>query len=319
MPYAFQEFRRLMPSSISGQDPIVRYLCALVSELSYHHVPEFEIDSNRRAKIIPCRQYNEIVNAGISTSVIEYLRQLDFIKPFVVFTRNVVAIGIPLNGNLFIGFRGTVFLYDWLINLRASLVNIHAGFQANGLIIPQYLGWGGGRVHRGFAGEAFRIAVQLVNKIQDNRNDKFNHILLSGHSLGGAVAALAEKFLTHNNTSTIIFGSPRYCDASAYFSSIRMPPTQIQRPGDIVPFVPPKQMGYSDHPYQIDTSGNTIVKPIHAKWPYINWRLALFLGKGVESHSIERYREELGETAKAALWNEPLTPYEKLKSEEIGS
>ena len=74
MPYAFDEFRTLMPSPISVRDPIVRYLCALASELAYHHVSAFEIDSNRRAKIIPCRRHIEIVNAGNPTNVLQYLR-----------------------------------------------------------------------------------------------------------------------------------------------------------------------------------------------------------------------------------------------------
>ena len=227
MPYAFDEFRTLMPSSISVRDPIVRYLCALASELAYHHVSAFEIDSNRRAKIIPCRRHIEIVNAGNPTNVLQYLRQMDFNKSFVVVDRSVVAVGIPVNENLFIGFRGTVFLYDWKINLRASLVDRNAGFQFTETKMRQLLGWrgdwggdwGGGRVHRGFAEEAVRIAVKLIDAMREHGLDNIDNICLSGHSLGGAVAALTENFIPHRKTSTCIFGSPRYCNASAYFSS----------------------------------------------------------------------------------------------------
>ena len=315
MPYAFDDFHQLMPSTISDQDPKVRYLCALVSELAYHHVPQFEIDSNRRAKIIPCRKYIEIVKNGKSTNVLEYLRQMDFIEPFVVVTRSVVAIGIPLNGNLFVAFRGTKSQYDWRINLCASLVELNIDFQTTKLFMRRNFCWIGGRVHRGFAEEAFRIAVIIANKIQNLRNGKINQILLTGHSLGGAVAAIAEKFIPHNNKSTIIFGSPRYCDASVYFSSIGKLPIQIQRFGDLVPCVPPKQMGYSDHPYQFDTSGNQIMEPICAsRWPHFIWRTALFLGKGFEPHRMELYRQELGKTANAKWWKEELAPYERLKS-----
>ena len=135
MCYAFDEFRKLKPLSISSQDPIVRYLCALVSELTYHHVPEFEIDSNRRAKIVPCEQYIEIVNAGISHSVSGYLDNMDFTWSFVEFDRGVVVVGLLLNGNLFVGFRGTVYLYDWKINLCASLVEPDVDFQTTELEI----------------------------------------------------------------------------------------------------------------------------------------------------------------------------------------
>ena len=320
MPYAFDEFRTLIPSSLSNRDPIVRYLCALVSELAYHHVPAFEIDSNRRAKIIPCRQYIEIVNTGIPTNVLQYLREMDFNHSFVVVDRGVVAVGILLNENLFIGFRGTVFLYDWKINLRASLVELNAGFRFSGPRMAKFTGWGGGRVHRGFAEEAVRIAVKLIDAMRDHRLDKIDNIFLSGHSLGGAVAALTENFIPRGNTSTCIFGSPRYCNASVYFSSAGGAPTQIQRPGDIVPLVPPRRIGYAEHPYQFDTSDNLIVEPIRASgWPHFIWRAALFLGKGFEPHSMEVYRQELGNTAKASLSDKPLAPYEKLKSANIGS
>ena len=319
MPYAFDEFRTLKPSSISIPDPIVRYLCALASELAYHHVPAFEIDSNRRAKIIPCRRHVEIVNSGIPTDVFQYLRGIDFNNSFVVVDRSVVAVGIPLNENLFIGIRGTVFLYDWKINLRASLVEQNAGFRFDGPIMRQFSGWGGGRVHRGFAEEAVRIVAKLMDAMQEHGNDNINHIFLSGHSLGGAVAALVENFFPRGRTSTCIFGSPRYCNTSAYFSSPGRPPTQIQRPGDIVPLIPPRQIGYADHPYQYDTSGNQIVEPIRAsRWPHFIWRAALFLGKGFEPHSMEVYRQELGKTANASWWDKPLTPYEELKSANIG-
>ena len=182
----------------------------------------------------------------------------------------------------------------------------------------RYLCWGGGRVHRGYAEEAFRIAQKIATKIQDYGDDKFNHIFLSGHSLGGAVAAIAENFFPHNNTSTIIFGSPRYCNTSAYFSSIGKPPTQIQRSRDLVPFLPPKRMGYADHPYQFDTSGNPIMEPISVSiWPQFKWCLALFLGKGSKPHCMELYRQELGKTANAKWWKKKLAPYEKLKSAKL--
>ena len=124
--YAFEEFRRLisdLQDPISDRDPVVRYLCALVSELAYHHVPEFEIDHKKRAKIIPCKKHIEIVNAGIPTDVIQYIQGMDFMDSFVVVDRGVVAVGINANGFLFIGFRGTVFLFDWKINLQASLID----------------------------------------------------------------------------------------------------------------------------------------------------------------------------------------------------
>ena len=324
MDYAFEEFLELMPSSFSSEDPKVRYMCALVSELAYHHVPEFEVDSNRRIKLIPCRQYIEIVSAGISTNVLGYLRQKDFITPFVVIDRSVVAVGFRLEETLFIGFRGTNSLYDCKINLRTSLVEPDIDFRFIELTYHRYFGLKGGRVHQGFAEEAFRISVKIINELKrDEYHRAFNQILLTGHSLGGAVAAIAEKFISsslHSSTSTVTIGSPRYGNTAACFSFIGNPPTQIQRLGDIVPFVPPRLMGYSDHPYQFDTSGNPIAESTRASvWLHFKWCKALCLGKGFEAHGMEHYRKELGKTANASLWDKPLTPHEKLKTAKIGS
>lgn len=52
------------------------------------------------------------------------MERADFINSFVVVDRNVVAVVIAINGFLFIGFRGTLFLYDWKINLRASMIDL---------------------------------------------------------------------------------------------------------------------------------------------------------------------------------------------------
>lgn len=148
-----------MSSSVFGQNPQVRYLCTLVSELAYHHVPKFEIDSNRRTKIIPCEGYINIVKGRKSTNVREYLVRLDFGNSFVVVDRGVVAVCIPVGDTLFIGFRGTGSLYDWKINLRASLEE--SGF------------------HRGFAEEAFRISVKITineSAVSNSIPQRFGHV-----------------------------------------------------------------------------------------------------------------------------------------------
>ena len=294
-------------------DPIIRYLCALVAELAYHHVPAFEIDHKKRAKIIPCKHYAEIITAGTPTNVIPYLQELEVKKAFVVVDRGIIAIGIPINEMLFVGFRGTMFLFDWKINLKAPLVEVNSCIRFRRPFVNEVVGWGGGRVHRGFAEEAVRISARLMDSIRDMEIDNVNHIFLSGHSLGGAVAALSENFFPRGVTSTCMFGSPRYCDTSAHYCSPDGPPAQIQRPGDIVPLMPPRWMGYADHPYHFDTSGKPIIGPIRfSGWPYFVWRAALFLGKGFEPHNMEAYRQELGSAAATSHWAEPLAPYEEL-------
>jgi len=323
MAYAFDEFRNLVSglgSSVSDRDPVVRYVCALVAELTYYHVPAFEIDNKKRAMVIPCEGYRRIVERGESTNVAAYFQAMEFENAFVVVDRGVVAIGISLNGLLFIGFRGTKFLFDWRTNLRAPLVHVDFRFRVAG---PFMRGFSGGRVHQGFAEEAVRISAKIMDAIRDKQIENVDHVFITGHSLGGAVAALSETFIGPKAISTCIFGSPRYCDVSAYYGSHvgpPAPPAQVQRPDDIVPFVPPRRMGYADHPYQFSTAGDPLFDPISdSLWLYFLWRLLLFLGKRFEPHSVECYRRELGHAANAKWADEPLAPYEKLTVKDIES
>lgn len=316
MQYAFGEFRSLvsrLSSPIPNGDPILRYICALVSELAYYHVPKFEIDGRKRAKLVPSNGHAEIIRHGIATNVMQYIQSLDFSNSFVVVDRGVVSIGILVNKLLFIGFRGTMFLYDWKINLSASQVDLNSRILFDIPFVRHCSGLGGGRVHRGFAEEAVRISARIMDAMREQQMKEIDHIFLTGHSLGGAVAALAENFFPKGSISTCIFGSPRYCDISAYYSSPIRLPTQIQRSGDIIPLVPPKSMGYADHPYQFDTSGNSIVSPISSsQFFHFLWLAALFVGRRFEPHSMESYRRELGNAASVELANAPLAPCEKL-------
>lgn len=64
--YAIYEVPRLvrsLPSPIDNQSSTVRYLCALFSELAYYHVPQWELDDRKRAKLILCEAYRNTVLA----------------------------------------------------------------------------------------------------------------------------------------------------------------------------------------------------------------------------------------------------------------
>ena len=323
MPYAFDEFRTLMsrlpPRTVDG-DPVVRYLCALVSELAYHHVPEFEIDEDKRAKVVPCNGYIDIVRTGEPTDVVQYLQAMEFDNVFVVVDRGVVAVGIVLNDFLFIGLRGTVFFYDWKINLNASMVNVHSISWLRAPAMRWYGAVGSYRIHRGFGEEAVRVAARICDEMREKKIGQVDHVFLTGHSLGGAVAALVENFIGAESSSTIILGTPRYCDIGGFFCSPVGPPTHIRRRGDFVPSVPPRRLGYADHPYQFDTSGNLVWDQIRSSgWAHFAWCAGLFLCRGIEPHRIESYRREIGRTAGARLSDEPLIPHEKLKAVHVGS
>lgn len=323
MHHAFDEFHSLvsrLTTPYASTDPVVRYLCALLAELAYYHVPSFEIDRKRRAIVVPCAGYTRIVRAGEPTNIEQYLRGMDLANVFVVVDRGIVAVGITINNLLFIGFRGTVYLYDWKINLNASMVDVqtpawfavHAG-RLFGVMV-------GHRLHRGFAEEAVRISARIMDVLRKTHLHPVGHVFLAGHSLGGAVAAIAENFIGPASSSTIALGAPRYCDAAGYFRSGIGPPTHVRRRGDIVPSVPPKWWGYADHPYQFDTSGNPLAEPIHRSgWVHFTWCVSLFLCKGLAPHRVESYRKEMGRAAGAKWADAPLIPRRTLKAANISS
>jgi hypothetical protein len=135
-----------LPSPIDDRNPVVRYLCALFSELAYYHIPQWEIDDKKRAKLIPCNAYQALVARGRSTNLNTLFQQLDLPRGFAVADRGVVAVGLVLNRLLFIGFRGTQFLFDWRMNLRSKLVPVNARFRMRDPFVFSTIS---GRLHSG--------------------------------------------------------------------------------------------------------------------------------------------------------------------------
>jgi hypothetical protein len=303
-----------LPSPVDDRDPIVRYVCALFAELAYYHIPAYEIDDKERAKVIPCEAYQALVAHGTPTNVSIFLQQSDFPRGFVVVDRGAIAVGVVLNRLLFIGFRGTQFLFDWRINLRSRPMPVNSRLRVRGPFVINTIC---GRLHSGFSEEALRISAKVLDAIRDSNLGDIDYVFLTGHSLGGAVAAISENFLRVAQTSVCIFGAPRYSDVSAYYTLPEGPPTQVRRPGDVVPTVPPKWLGYMDHPYEFTTDGQPYVEFAKSSFASELWRWARFLGKRFEPHYMEAYRHELGHTAGASGASANLVPFEKLSAADI--
>lgn len=201
--------------------------------------------------------------------------------------------------------------------MRAPLVELDPGFIFRPGIAHKV---GTGRFHRGFAEEAMRISARIWDEIENGPDMQVDEIVLCGHSLGGAIAAICTPLLMGigERTRTLIFGAPRYCDVAALFARPGQFPTQINRPRDIIPSVPPRSLGYADCPRQFDTLGDPILSSMrNLELPFILWRWALLLAKRFESHSIEAYRLELGQTCGADLATEPLIDALKLTKVQI--
>ena len=204
-PFAFDEFPQLANSS---KPEVVRYVCAMVAELTYYHVPQFELDPigsenrtnsrhQKRAKVVPCEAYGEILKSGVQTDVRQLLVGMD-LDSFVIIDRGIVAVGLLICNQLFIGFRGTRFLFDWRVNLNHRLVEFDSMLFPYDPHYVALVGYRRGRVHSGYGEEALRVTPRILEEAE-GRLRRASRIFLVGHSLGGAVAAIIHKHPTQRN------------------------------------------------------------------------------------------------------------------------
>lgn len=128
-------------------------------------------------------------------------------------------------------FRGTdPNVEDWIQNFRADLVAFNLGNQTLA-----------GEVHRGFLDELERIYDQIAGHIRQMHADS-RQLLVTGHSQGGAVAALAVAALTangHTVDAAYTFAAPRCGNLLFARSLTRMTIHRVELGNDIVPHVPP--------------------------------------------------------------------------------
>lgn len=313
MNYAIDELPAVIGRIGSGNPDLqLTYACALLSELAYYHVPAWEIEAGRRALLVPCEAYARL-RRGSSSDVRTVLGTLDKEGLFVVETRGIVAVGFPHGDTLIIAMRGTIMMlaWDWRINLSARMVPFHH------LYWRDYQPASGG-CHSGFLGEAVRIGRKIEHEI-GNLGLQPKRIFLTGHSLGAAVAALSPWFLRRSCVRTL-FASPRYCDAAFLaidpFGAVR----NFRRDGDLVPFVPPRRMGYADMAEEFATNGQPYLRapPFRLRNLHVGpW--IRFIGSGTKAHKMELYRAETGAAAAAQAYAEPLTSCLKLRPAEVAA
>ena len=96
-----------------------------------------------------------------------------------------------------------------------------------------------GKVHTGFSDAYEAVSEQIQTAL--NRDDLASQpLLITGHSLGGALATLAAKRLTHQAgiAACYTFGSPRVGN-SAWVGQMRTPVYRIVNAADFVTILPP--------------------------------------------------------------------------------
>ena len=153
-----------------------------------------------------------------------------------------------------------------------------------------------GGIHRGFKAALDDIWDNLYTHYEKNATGK--QLLVTGHSLGAALATLYSHRICYSNSACYTFGSPRVGTPKQtkkmVFSAYR-----FRNNNDIVTKVPPEFLGFShksDKTTYFDVEGN--VKEGYSRWYMVKqWfkgtGKGLLKGKvdGFSDHSMGGYHE----------------------------
>ncbi len=126
-------------------------------------------------------------------------------------------------GMLVLAFRGTEkSIQDWKTDLRAKLV------PARDELKP-------GRIHQGFQESYYAVEADIERELERFPGEP---LYVTGHSLGGALAVVATRFLDAGNLAACYtFGSPRVGDLSLA-KEFKTPIYRMVNAADAVPRLP---------------------------------------------------------------------------------
>jgi hypothetical protein len=237
---------------------------------------------------------------------------------FAVSSERVIVVGILVNRLLFISCRGTHLLFDWIANLQARMMpaeQLLGRYLVNSrLHLEERV-----MLHSGFAEEARLIYGPLCEAIR--KSGAVEAIVVTGHSLGAAVGAVVQCLLERHffgaRVGGCFFGTPRFSNKPDAAFSRR---SFVRRPGDVVPLVPPRMLGYRQSLCERHTCGVRYRDPSPFSWVLGDWfRWAGCLAGFFKPHGMETYRKEIGDHFHAPYAQERLAPYELLTTAHLAS
>lgn len=272
------------------------YVASAFAAVAYEELPLFELKKSKRAKVIPCDRYQAHVARWTNEQRRASVTQLETNAVIEVVLRSQVIITISkLSRVIFISLRGTTLSFsDFKADLDARKVKYSLGFGDSV------------KLHRGFFDAVLECFDEVVERVA-SLNNPHVPVYITGHSLGGAMAAIFHARLgendlhpfghrRHNRISPSIscytFGMPRYGDLAS--KSLLPQPYHIFNEFDAIPTLPPTFLGYAD------TANERCLNAIPDQTTVLTkGNFALRSGKGiatvlgVSDHRMERYVERL--------------------------
>ncbi|MCH8098282.1 MAG: lipase family protein [Proteobacteria bacterium] len=278
--------------------PEKAFVCAIFSKLAYLKIPEFEAHYEGAVKVVPCLTYQQLIAQERRINFDDFAHSIEIMDPIVIIGDYAVVVGAVMQNVVIVAIRGTRLLYtrDWMIDFNARRFRAHP--DGDEVVY-----------HRGFYLAITQCLGQLAAEIKKRSNNNCIPIYVTGHSLGGALAAIMYslggktfskryKYETPGEPiidtySSLTFGMPRYGDVRTV-TTLRSP-FHIYNDKDIVPIFPPRWIGFADPPIEFRATRKKLI--VLAKRERLGLRSLLsraHLARGIRYHFIERYIRRIG-------------------------
>lgn len=270
------EFRDLLRTETfvdDGLTPRKALLLALCCRLAYCAIPSWEID-DRGTKVVPCQIHQDLIRLGAAVAIQRAALQAEIGEIEVIELPPWIVITIQKqHTQTIVAIRGTKTLADFRQDLW----------------VPRFALDSGARVHAGFAEFALMVLDSLAGAQLLNRREP---IVFTGHSLGGAIAAIARHILDFDSKvghHTVTFGAPRLGNRDTIPISDQI--AHVVRPLDFVPDLPPWPLPYAPHQSVFLLHRDRLGE--RREWSKGGWLRLGSLIRPLQNHGIESYLRDL--------------------------